>query len=384
MTGPSYPPARAVASRVHAHLATQTLVARERGEAGLAPEADVDAVEAIIDAAFWASLRREEGYMPTISLAFLPPDRAFRPLVFEPRLPLAADALARLAPAVKRPGIHLGVWSEVPGKDGLRVWGTTRMLPPLCFVLEVIAPGLLVVKYPHGTSGKFVNIVVLEGDQVKVVDERGASVPDCPGIEAIVTTLLGFDSTASWGGPINVFVRLAVSMRTHGRGGALLVVPADSDEWRQSTVQPFRYSVQPPFTEIADLMREPEAERAGRAWQEALDQAIEAVAGLTAVDGATIMNDRYEVLAFAAKIASRPASDRVEQVLVTEPVEGMPAWTLHPSQLGGTRHLSAAQFVYDQRDASALVASQDGRFTIFQWSQCENMVHAHRVEALLL
>ena len=305
MTDPSYPPARAVASRVHAHLATQTLVARERGEAGLAPEADVDAVEAIIDAAFWASLRREEGYMPTISLAFLPPDRAFRPLVFEPRLPLAADALARLAPAVKRPGIHLGVWSEVPGKDGLRVWGTTRMLPPLCFVLEVIAPGLLVVKYPHGTSGKFVNIVVLEGDQVKVVDERGASVPDCPGIEAIVTTLLGFDSTASWAGPINVFVRLAVSMRTHGRGGALLVVPADSDEWRQSIVQPLRYSVQPPFTEIADLMREPEAERAGRAWQEALDQAIEAVAGLTAVDGATIMNDRYEVLAFAAKIASR-------------------------------------------------------------------------------
>jgi hypothetical protein len=46
--------------------------------------------------------------------------------------------------------------------------------------------------------------------------------------------------------------------------------------------------------------------------------------------------------------------------------------------------LSAAQFVFDQRDASALVASQDGRFTIFQWSPCDEMVHAHRVEALLL
>ena len=32
----------------------------------------------------------------------------------------------------------------------------------------------------------------------------------------------------------------------------------------------------------------------------------------------------------------------------------------------------------------ALVASQDGRFTIFAWSPCESMVHAHRVEALLL
>jgi len=57
---------------------------------------------------------------------------------------------------------------------------------------------------------------------------------------------------------------------------------------------------------------------------------------------------------------------------------------VHPTQLGGTRHLSAVQFVHDQRNAMALVASQDGRFTVFSWSQSENMVHAHRVEALLL
>ena len=57
---------------------------------------------------------------------------------------------------------------------------------------------------------------------------------------------------------------------------------------------------------------------------------------------------------------------------------------VHPSDLGGTRHLSAAQFVHDQRDAVALVASQDGRFTVFAWSPCENLVHAHRVEVLLV
>ncbi len=57
---------------------------------------------------------------------------------------------------------------------------------------------------------------------------------------------------------------------------------------------------------------------------------------------------------------------------------------VHPEELGGTRHLSAAQFVHDQRDAIALVASQDGRFTILEWSPCEAMVHGHRVETLLL
>jgi DNA integrity scanning protein DisA with diadenylate cyclase activity len=52
--------------------------------------------------------------------------------------------------------------------------------------------------------------------------------------------------------------------------------------------------------------------------------------------------------------------------------------------LGGTRHLSAAQFVHEQQDSLALVASQDGRFTVFGWSQRAGMVHAYRVEALLL
>ena len=55
-----------------------------------------------------------------------------------------------------------------------------------------------------------------------------------------------------------------------------------------------------------------------------------------------------------------------------------------PAQIGGTRHLSAAQFIFDQRDATALVASQDGRFTVFKWSPTEQFVHAHRVDALLL
>jgi hypothetical protein len=71
-------------------------------------------------------------------------------------------------------------------------------------------------------------------------------------------------------------------------------------------------------------------------------------------------------------------------MLVTEPVVGSQAVTIPPSQNGGTRHLSAAQFVFDQRDAVALVSSQDGRFTVFSWSPCENIVHAHYIDSLLL
>jgi hypothetical protein len=102
------------------------------------------------------------------------------------------------------------------------------------------------------------------------------------------------------------------------------------------------------------------------------------------VDGAALINDQYELLAFGAKIARRDGGGRVEQVVVTEPIVGNVAAVVQPLELGGTRHLSAAQFVHDQRDAITLVASQDGRFTVFAWSPCEEMVHAHRVETLLM
>ena len=75
---------------------------------------------------------------------------------------------------------------------------------------------------------------------------------------------------------------------------------------------------------------------------------------------------------------------RVEKIYFTEPVVGGGVSVAHPNQSGGTRHLSAAQFVHDQRDCIALVASQDGRFTIFSWSPCEKIVQAHRIDILLL
>jgi hypothetical protein len=133
---------------------------------------------------------------------------------------------------------------------------------------------------------------------------------------------------------------------------------------------------------MADLMRDTRDDR--QVWQDALAEAVETIAGLTAVDGATILTDRYELVAFGAKITRREGAARVESVTVTEPIEGAVSETMHPSELGGTRHLSAAQFVHDQRDSVALVASQDGHFTIFAWSPCEALVHAHRVETLLL
>ena len=369
MTLPTYPAARLVSEAVHGHFTRHIATARATGDHESPPSM---AIAALIDAAFWASLRREEGQAPRISMAFLPPDGAKHALRFAGRLPLLPAALAKVAPAVERPGIHLGVWRS--GEEFF-IWGTTREVPAFCLVVEVVTSGLIVIKHRSEPFGKFVNVAVLEGDQIKIVDEQAATVvPDCP---AVVESLVGvMDRNGS--GLTTVLVQLAASMRQHGRGGALLIVPSDSGEWLESMVTPMLYAVEPPYTELSGLSCRPGAD------PDDLKRAVDAIAGLTAVDGATVINDRYDLLAFGAKITRKRGSAPVELVNVTEPVEGSVAMRTTPAQLGGTRHLSAAQFVQDQRDATALVASQDGRFTIFKWSPRESFVHAHRVDALLL
>lgn len=377
---PAYQAARTVAATVEAHFARHITAARERGEDELAPEPDRATIEAIVDATFWASLRREEGRSPKISLAFFPHQQVPQPLIFEQPLPLTPAVLTKLGPAVERPGIHLGVWRNGGGE--LQVWGATRKVPSFCFVLEVIEPGLLVIKHRRMDGfGKFANVAVLKGDQVKVVDEKGASLPDCP---ALLKALLPFTSPGSWQHRFNLLVQLAASMREHGHGGSLLVVPTGDEGWRQSIVHPILYSVTPPFAALTALMRQEVDEANENMLTAAVGRAVDTVAGLTAVDGATIINDQYEVLAFGAKIRRPDGSSPVEQMVATEPIAGDQPLVIHPAQNGGTRHLSAAQFIHDQRDAIALVASQDGRFTIFAWSPCESMVHAHRVDTLLL
>ena len=384
MTRPStYHAAHAVAETIESHFAEHLADARARGETGLAETPSARAIETMIDASFWASFRPEEGRFPKISLAFVPPEQARQPLMFEQRLPLTTATLTKLAPAVERPGIHLGVWRE-HGQDSeeLYIWGATRKVPSLGFVVEDIEPGLLVIKHRRAAGfGKFANIAVLKGEQVKIIDEQGQSLPDCPDLLQSLRAFTGREQSQP---QINGLVQLAASMRAHGQGGILLVVPDGSERWRESIVHPILYSVVPPFSKLANLIIQGAARVGENEWEAALRSVVDSVAGLTAVDGATVISSTYEVLAFGAKIVRAPGRQSVEQMMLTEPVIGNQAEVVPPVQHGGTRHLSAAQFIYDQRDCLGLVASQDGRFTVFAWSPLRDIVHARRLEALLL
>ena len=210
----TYQAANIVAPIVEEHFARHIEQARLLGEPEIAPQPDAQSIAEIINATFWASFRPEEGRFPKISLAYLPPEQSRQPMMFEHPLALNPGVLRKLAPSVERPEIHLGVWRV---GDELKLWGMTRTIPTFCFVLEDVEPGLLVVKHRRIDGfGKYANVAVLKGEQVKVIDEKGTSLPDCP---ALLKALLAFTHAAT-NGPhhsLNVLVQLSGRQRELAR-----------------------------------------------------------------------------------------------------------------------------------------------------------------------
>jgi DNA integrity scanning protein DisA with diadenylate cyclase activity len=248
--------------------------------------------------------------------------------------------------------------------------------------LDISEAGQVVIKHRRIDGfGKFSNIAVLAGDEIKIVDEQNSTNGSCP---EIVNSLLDFTSVTSRNDTVNAMLQLAVSMRTHKRGGTILVVPSNTKEWRESISHPLHYAIKPAFSGLADLIKKNKIDNSIPNWQALLAKEVDIIGGLTAIDGATIINDEYKLLAFGEKIVQRVGQPIIERVIETEPIKENIPTIVFPSKTGGTRHLSAAQFVQDQNNAIAMVASQDGRFTVFAWSTKDQLVKAHRIDSLLL
>lgn len=336
-------------------------------------------IESMIDAAFWASLRTEEARSPKISLAFLSPEQAEQPLLFGNKLRLTPRNLTKLAPGIEGAGIHLGIWYD---DHGLFIWGTTLHIPNFCFVLDVSEPALLVIKHRRLCGfGKFTNVAILKGDEIKIINENSAFLPDSP---QILNYLLGLNTNIKRTETVNVMIQLAVGMRSHKRGGIVLIVPKSNNNWKKSIIHPIQYHLKPLFTNLSRLMNDYSDSVNETIWESTVKKEIDSIAGLSAIDGAVILNDNYELIAFGAKITKFNSEQQIEKLAFIEPVIGGEVKEVFVSEIGGTRHLSAAQFVYDQRDSLAFVASQDGHFTVFSWSPERGMVQCHKIDTLLI
>jgi hypothetical protein len=156
---------------------------------------------------------------------------------------------------------------------------------------------------------------------------------------------------------------IANEMSRHGHGGALLVVPSDAKVWDQDLKFKYRLSVAAETLLPRILMglsqSDPSDQDLEGAFRAELMAAAGQVADMTKIDGATVATTDLEVLGFGTRITSAdPVGESVKlfsRTLFDEKFTPKP-WT----DLGGTRHQSAARFVAATKVSAAFVASHDG------------------------
>jgi DNA integrity scanning protein DisA with diadenylate cyclase activity len=311
-------------------------------------------IRSLIEEAFWASLKRVEGRHHRFCIALCRKDSVHEPFLFKPPVSFDSEYLAKLSPALQAEQIVIGVWPE---KDNLEIWGfwpeqmsdsswIRRPNAPHRLLVKVIDSGEILFEFDAFPDAAYVR-TLCTGTQAGNIER------DSDPLSRAFYSALGSQSDEIdrlW-----AFRDIAIKMRSHGHGGTLLIVPRDDENWRGSV----------------DCSND--IERHNRPEKSPL---TESIAQLTAIDGATIVTYDLTVLGFGGKIHPRtdptnPEAKPLEldKVRVSNPFKQQRSEYKRVSELKwGTRHLSAARFVLDQKNgAIVIVASQDGGLSIFEW-----------------
>ena len=81
----------------------------------------VEDLTMLINVAFWASFKKEEGRSVTIAVQYAPPDKVDRPCLFQHPLPYTDEHLIRISPVLQGATVECGVWKD--DADQLVMWG---------------------------------------------------------------------------------------------------------------------------------------------------------------------------------------------------------------------------------------------------------------------
>lgn len=328
----------------------------------------------LIETAYWVSHTTEERNPANPSLMLVEPHQKWNTFSFNRPVRMIQRHLVKLGAALDSGFSDICLWPEENG--ALKIWGfKMRSQNHLTTNLRILilGPGSIMIMC-YGRS-----IAALTGNRGRFLN------PDC-----LFKTLMPkfsndtfFDTRESQFIAINVLLQISQAMKNHQKGGTLLFVPENSG-WESSIKQPVYFSGRTQFIESGNLStpplsRPPESRKTGSLLKMFIDPENKGLADyrlkvleqctqigrLTAADGALVMSHERYVLCFGAKIQALDALTGSTTVRVVKPVEGDTESRVTLADLGGTRHQSAAQFVHDQPDAIAIVASQDGNMTFF-------------------
>lgn len=362
---------KADAHRLHASL--RTLLAED--EVLLPSEAQL---QELVSRAFWASLEKEEGRPTVFALCFLPPTaaRIGQPLILEEAQDLNVLNIVKLAPALLPGRRAIGIQAD---REHLEIWGMLP-LPTPGLTVEAVGPGHIAVRF----LGR--NRMVLRSGETTILRNDHSD-----NLVLIVMALSEQEQELTMSMVIyaEALKKIIDTMVLQAHGGTLLWVP-DRVEW-QSSVKSIRYHCEPPYRELTEYMDKlanqsfaetsfgHDDHRNSPLYDElslhmqSIKPTLDAIAQLTSVDGAAVLSEGLEVLAFGVMLQSEDWQTQVNAAVLelgryAEKSNDELEIRLVPlSRLGGARHRSAAEFCCSHKGTLAFVASQDGTLTVFGW-----------------
>lgn len=308
---------------------------------------------AALDAAFWASLKLEEGRVADFTVTLRQSLDADGIAKLADAAPLTSELLHRLACATAPLCSALAV-GPIDGRDSeapLFVLGLDAQVSPVAAVarLEIRGPGSIAIKSANDAS-----LAYLEQEELSLIDLE------------LYGQFYGFDPWRERGTRpefkrLRRFYDCWTTLRAHRHGGAILVV--DDGDLRHLRGG-FRLAA--PFKRIAQAEEEIYALRKeghDARWTEVTRRRFaELIGRTTGIDGAAVLDADAALIAFGAKIARLDRPARLER---RRPVRGSIYEDFEIEKLGGMRHQSAAAFVALDPKHRAIVASQDGRLSMF-------------------
>jgi hypothetical protein len=368
-------------------------------------------LEDALAAAFQASLMVEEARTTRFRLLLTSPEQlpdAGTPnqgvlrLKFDHSRPLYADELRRLAPAVPFETSLIGAHAE-HGK--LRIWGVAHsgpawlaptwggrsIVPNWSYdpIIHVTAPGQLAVRCAGQLIGALERGEVVDA-ALDVFDSnwlRGLFARERQVIQqehaALQTQVAARTSVepSLIGKVAQQMLRRAIQLIRGARHGGLILIVDTGSAGKARPLRGLRLKYS--FTQDEPSHRyrtllfqivEAVAAITGQdsvGWLdfashqsvrfEELEQALfehsRVLANLTAIDGALVLDKRFDVLGFGAEVSAElPTPERVWRAVDTEGLNRQP----EEIENVGTRHRAAYRFVNDHPDGLAIVVSQDG------------------------
>ncbi len=409
---------RAAQDAYPADLARFVCEAWDEERAGPLP--DEVAVGTLISACYQASLLREEERAVTFRVILCDPGRlppnegppaGIHRLEFPEPRQFDIQELRRLSPASDYYRSLIGVCVDEEGE--LKIWGLVHSGPrwlrdgqggrdtppplPRVLVLRVHGPGRIAVDVGQETLCKLDEGRILDVS-MDVFRSRWLPNTFAPVRQELAEIHEGLRDQARKKGQVwarldnditrvigqHTIKRIISAVRGSHHGGTVVIVPPDlADDILEGRYVSLKYrfvDAEPRRrfrTLIVDVMSELAHSHAGApardpvGWDDyeatsdaslsLLDEAIfevaHLIAGLTAVDGAVVMTQRFEMLGFGGEISGDlPAAETVERALDLEADETIE----EPTDGVGTRHRSAYRLCKALGPVIAVVISQDG------------------------